>query len=68
MSTHRHRIKIAKGVTATPPTEPKRHASLVKLADYFAHPETAPWDWEVLRDAKPRACNSEAANRKARHH
>ncbi len=31
---------------------PKRKAALAKLASYFEHPETAPWDWDVLRNAK----------------
>ncbi|HEY5343373.1 MAG TPA: hypothetical protein VIJ66_06905 [Solirubrobacteraceae bacterium] len=31
---------------------PERQAGLDKLAGYFEHPETAPWDWDVLRNAK----------------
>ena len=31
---------------------PERRAGLEKLAGYFEHPETAPWDWEVLRNVK----------------
>lgn len=33
----------------------ERRAALKKLAEYFEHPETAPWDWDVLRDIKQRA-------------
>ena len=31
---------------------PECQAGLDKLAGYFEHPETAPWDWDVLRNAK----------------
>jgi len=31
---------------------PERQAALAKLAAYFEHPETAPWDWDLLRNAK----------------
>jgi hypothetical protein len=31
---------------------PDRKAGLERLAAYFEHPETAPWDWDVLRNAK----------------
>jgi hypothetical protein len=31
---------------------PERQAGLDKLAGYFEHPETAPWDWDVLRNVK----------------
>lgn len=31
---------------------PERKAALAKLARYFEYPETAPWDWDVLRNAK----------------
>ncbi len=34
---------------------PERKAALAKLAGYFEHPETAPWDWEELREGKLRA-------------
>jgi hypothetical protein len=34
---------------------PERKAALAKLASYFEHPETAPWDWEELREGKLRA-------------
>jgi hypothetical protein len=31
---------------------PDRKAGLERLAAYFEHPETAPWDWDVLRNVK----------------
>jgi hypothetical protein len=34
---------------------PERKAALAKLASHFEHPETAPWDWEELREGKLRA-------------
>jgi hypothetical protein len=34
---------------------PERQAGLDKLASHFEHPETAPWDWEELREGKLRA-------------
>lgn len=36
-------------------TEEQRQRRLAKLAGYFDHPETAPWDWEELREGKLRA-------------
>lgn len=38
------------GASATMSQE--RKAGLGKLAGYFEHPETAPWEWEVLRNVK----------------
>jgi hypothetical protein len=38
-----------------PSSEEERQAALRRLAGYFDHPETAPWDWELLRDVKHRA-------------
>ena len=34
---------------------PERQAALAKLASHFEHPETAPGDWEELREGKLRA-------------
>lgn len=34
-----------------PMTESRRQA-LEELAGYFTHPETAPWDWDLLRESK----------------
>jgi hypothetical protein len=38
-----------------PYTEERRQELLDRLASHFEHPETAPWDWEVLRDVKRQA-------------
>jgi hypothetical protein len=35
-----------------PYSEQRRQELLDRLASHFEHPETAPWDWEVLRDVK----------------
>jgi hypothetical protein len=36
-------------------SEERRRELLERLASHFQDPETAPWDWEVLRDIKRRA-------------
>jgi FPC/CPF motif-containing protein YcgG len=36
-------------------TEERREELLDDLVSYFEHPETAPWDWDLLRDVKQRA-------------
>jgi hypothetical protein len=33
----------------------ERQAGLQRLAGYFELPDTAPWDWEELREGKLRA-------------
>jgi hypothetical protein len=38
------------GASAT--ISPDRKAGLERLAGYFEHPDTAPWDWDVLRNVK----------------
>lgn len=38
-----------------PPMTPEQQANLEELADNFRKPETAPWDWEALREGKHRA-------------
>jgi hypothetical protein len=38
-----------------PPTKEERQAALHKLAGYFDRPETAPWDWDLLREVKRHA-------------
>ncbi len=38
-----------------PPIEAERRAALRKLAGYFDRPETAPWDWDLLREVKRHA-------------
>jgi hypothetical protein len=34
------------------PISAKRQAGLDRFAGYFEYPETAPWDWDVLRNIK----------------
>jgi hypothetical protein len=48
-------IAGARHIAGEPPSEEERQAALQRLAGYFDHPETAPWDWELLRDAKHHA-------------
>lgn len=48
-------IAGARHLAAAPPDEAKRQALLEELADDFRKPETAPWDWEELREGKARA-------------
>jgi FPC/CPF motif-containing protein YcgG len=42
----------ARHLAEEPMTEERREELLNDLASYFEHPETAPWDWDVLRDVK----------------
>lgn len=42
----------ARHLAAAPPEESRRKELLEGLADHFKEPETAPWDWEALRDGK----------------
>ncbi|MGH2913070.1 MAG: hypothetical protein ACRDJ3_11420 [Solirubrobacteraceae bacterium] len=37
------------------PTDERRRELLEGLAGYFERPETAPWDWDMVRDGKLRA-------------
>lgn len=48
-------IAGARYLAAEPPDEAKRQELLEQLAEHFEKPETAPWDWEVLREGKRRA-------------
>jgi hypothetical protein len=48
-------IAGARHLTDEPATEERRRSLLESLAGYFEQPETAPWDWDVLRDGKPGA-------------
>ena len=48
-------IAGARHIAGEPPSEEERRAALERLAGYFDRPETAPWDWELLRDVKHRA-------------
>jgi FPC/CPF motif-containing protein YcgG len=45
----------ARHLAEEPMTEERRQELLEDLVSYFEHPETAPWDWDVLRDVKKRA-------------
>lgn len=33
-------------------TEDQRQERIEGLASYFEHPETAPWDWDSMRESK----------------
>lgn len=48
-------IAGARHLAAAPPDEARRRESLERLAEYFEKPETAPWDWDALREGKQRA-------------
>ncbi len=48
-------ITGARHIAGESPSEAERQVALQKLAGYFDRPETAPWDWELLRDVKHRA-------------
>jgi hypothetical protein len=48
-------IAGARQLADEPPTEERRQELMDQLVSYFKHPETAPWDWDVLRDVKRRA-------------
>jgi hypothetical protein len=45
----------ARQLAEQPHSEERRQELLERLISHFKHPETAPWDWEVLRDVKRRA-------------
>jgi hypothetical protein len=45
-------IAGARHLAADPQTEEERRALLEGLAGYFERPDTAPWDWDLLRDGK----------------
>lgn len=48
-------IAGARQLADEPATEQRRRELLERLAGHFEHPETAPWDWDLLRDVKRRA-------------
>lgn len=48
-------IAGARHLAAAPPDEANRRKLLEELADNFREPETAPWNWEALRERKRRA-------------
>jgi hypothetical protein len=36
-------------------SDQRRQELLERMASHFEHPETAPWDWELLREGKRNA-------------
>lgn len=48
-------IAGARRLTGEPLTQQRRDALLQSLAGYFEQPDTAPWDWGLLREGKPGA-------------
>lgn len=48
-------IAGARQLATEPKHEGERRELLEKLAGHFEHPETAPWDWDVLREGKSSA-------------
>jgi len=48
-------IAGARQLAGDPPNEERRRELLKELAEHFERPETAPWDWDLLRDGKLRA-------------
>lgn len=51
----KHDLTPNGGPTESRIVDSERHAALKKLAGFFDHPETAPWDWDLLRDVKRHA-------------
>lgn len=45
-------IAGARQLTGEPLTQERRNALLQSLAGYFEQPDTAPWDWDLLREGK----------------
>lgn len=42
----------ARHVAKEPLGEQRQHELVERLASHFEHPETAPWDWDALREGK----------------
>lgn len=42
----------ARHIAEEPGGEERRQELLEGLASYFEHPETAPWDWDSMRESK----------------
>jgi hypothetical protein len=42
----------ARHIGGEPMSEERRQELLDGLASYFEHPETAPWDWDAMRESK----------------
>ena len=45
----------ARHLSGAPADEERRRELLEELAGYFEQPETAPWDWDYLRESKRHA-------------
>jgi len=45
----------ARHLSGAPVDEERRRELLEELAGYFEQPETAPWDWDHLRESKRHA-------------
>ena len=45
----------ARHLSDAPADEERRRELLEELAGYFEQPETAPWDWDYLRESKRHA-------------
>jgi hypothetical protein len=48
-------IAGARQLTNEPQSEERRRELLQELAECFERPETAPWNWDLLREGKLRA-------------
>ncbi|HEY1687935.1 MAG TPA: hypothetical protein VGF95_03630 [Solirubrobacteraceae bacterium] len=42
----------ARHIAEEPIGEPRRQELIERLASHFEHPETAPWDWNSMREGK----------------
>lgn len=42
----------ARHIAGEPISEERRKELVERLASHFEHPETAPWDWDVMRESK----------------
>ncbi len=45
----------ARHIAEQAPSEQRRQELVEGLISHFEHPETAPWDWDSLREGKQRA-------------
>jgi hypothetical protein len=42
----------ARHIAEEPLSEQRRQELVERLTSYFEHPETAPWDWDVMGEGK----------------
>lgn len=42
----------ARHIAEEPIGDERRREMVERLASHFEHPETAPWDWDVMREGK----------------